>query len=262
MGNMADNMDQFKIGRRHVLIFIIILALFDIASVIVLFAFPGLLPERIRESAQAVSSQPEPQAATEPAQAEPQEPAEPAEPAPQQPEPAPAETAAPAQPAEQPASVGTREVIARHTVKEGDTFYDIAGSYWPSVHLWPDLYMLNRAGFPNPDLIEPGQVIRIYQPLGTPGELTPAAKEVLLTAYVDTYKVYRSLGEAALSRGRATGNNWLIQLGRIRINKAHWLLYSGLRFDHQLLETYAGQIQDRDARVVRDYVKRFGYVDP
>jgi len=78
----------------------------------------------------------------------------------------------------------------------------------------------------------------------------------------ETYKVYRSLGEAALSRGRATGNNWLIQLGRIRINKAHWLLYSGLRFDHQLLETYAGQIQDRDARVVRDYVKRFGYVDP
>ncbi len=155
-----------------------------------------------------------------------------------------------------------RTVIERHTVESGDTFYEISGSYWNNEHLWPDLYMLNRERFPDPDLMRPGDIVEIYPSLASDGELSARDINVLSQAYVDTYRVYRTLGIEALERGRERGSRYWILRSRIKINKAHWLLYSGHRFNRDLATEYADSIDERDLRVVRGYLERFGYPDP
>ncbi len=155
-----------------------------------------------------------------------------------------------------------REVRRRYTVTEGDTFFGLAGRIWEDQHLWPDLYTLNRDGFPNPDLILPGETVDIYPSLKADGTLTDAELAALLEAYVDTYRRYRRIGEEALSRGRESGSQYQIQRGRLYVNKAQWLLYSGLRYSRDLLDRYAAEIDEGDLRAVRQYVERFGYVDP
>ncbi|MFW5729906.1 MAG: hypothetical protein ACOCYG_09630, partial [Spirochaetota bacterium] len=157
---------------------------------------------------------------------------------------------------------GERKAQRRYTVTRGDTFFGLTGRIWDDRHLWPDLYMLNRSEFPNPDLILPGETVRVYPSLKEDGTLTDAELAVLLEAYVETYRRYRRIGEEALRRGRETGSRYEIQRGRLYVNKGQWLLYSGLRYSRDLLDRYAARIEDGDLRVVRQYVERFGYVDP
>jgi nucleoid-associated protein YgaU len=49
----------------------------------------------------------------------------------------------------------------RHIVVSGDTLYDIAGRLLGNVNRWPEIYELNRDKIENPDLIYPGQVLKI-----------------------------------------------------------------------------------------------------
>jgi nucleoid-associated protein YgaU len=49
----------------------------------------------------------------------------------------------------------------RATVVKGDTLYDIAGRLLGNVNRWPEIYELNTDIIENPDLIYPGQVLRI-----------------------------------------------------------------------------------------------------
>ena len=49
----------------------------------------------------------------------------------------------------------------RATVVKGDTLYDIAGRLLGNVNRWPEIYELNTDRIENPDLIYPGQVLRI-----------------------------------------------------------------------------------------------------
>ena len=49
----------------------------------------------------------------------------------------------------------------RITVIKGDTLYDIAGRLLGNVNRWPEIYELNRDKIENPDLIYPGQVLKI-----------------------------------------------------------------------------------------------------
>jgi hypothetical protein len=244
----------------------IVLAVIDIlllAAVIFLF----VSPQRRGEEGAMVQTEPEAELAVEP-----EEPAEP-EPAPEaeepEAEPEPAEPAdEPSEPEPEPETTGDRVVPGeravreRHVVEAGDTFYDIAGTYWGDEHLWPDLYVLNRSDFPDPDLIRPGSTVEIYRSLAADGELSEGDIARLSEAYVETYRVYRRLGTEALERGRATDSRYLLTRARIRINKAHWLLYSGHRLNPRLAEQYASRIDDRDLRVVRSYLERFGRPDP
>lgn len=253
-------------GRRNIVRVNIVLAVIDIlllAAVIFLFVFPQ---GRIEEGATAevepeAERAPEPEEPAEPQPApapEPEEPEaepEPAEPKDEPSEPEPEATADRVVPEE-------RSVVERHVVEAGDTFYDIAGTYWGNEHLWPDLYVLNRSDFPDPDLIRPGSTVDIYRSLEADGELSDGDIEVLSHAYVETYRVYRQLGAEALERGRATDSRYLLTRARIRINKAHWLLYSGHRLNPRLAEDYGSRIDDRDLRVVRSYLERFGRPDP
>ena len=77
-------------------------------------------------------------------------------------------------------------------------------------------------------------------------------------AHIAAYRRYRELGDEALSQGRTQGNFWLIQLGLLRVNKARWVLYSGLRYDDELLERAGGIVPPADLEIVRGFVTRFG----
>ncbi|TVQ40407.1 MAG: LysM domain-containing protein [Spirochaetaceae bacterium] len=234
--------DDIRVGKRNIRIIIVILAIFNLACLLILIAFPSLLPSVARWLPRRGVAEPVERVAVPDPAPEPVPPPEP-EPAPDIPDP----------------GVPERRVIEIHTVQRGDTFYELAGEYWGYPKIWPDLYILNKETHADPDYISPGDRISIFNPLGDPAALSPAQTEALLQAHVDTYKVYRSLGDQSLERGLRTGNQWLIQRGRLRINKAHWLLYSATRFDRRFLELYADQIDERDLRVVRHYLQRFGY---
>lgn len=59
---------------------------------------------------------------------------------------------------------GTKEILAetttRHTVQKGDTLWDLSGEYLDDPLFWPKIWKLNP-GISNPDLILPGQIVRI-----------------------------------------------------------------------------------------------------
>lgn len=50
---------------------------------------------------------------------------------------------------------------ATHTVKRGDTLWDLAARYLGNPYRWPQLYRLNQPRIQDPDVIEPGWVLVI-----------------------------------------------------------------------------------------------------
>ncbi|NBC30402.1 MAG: hypothetical protein GVY29_10495 [Spirochaetes bacterium] len=233
-------------GRQRLLLVTdIVLAIVDIALIVVVLSIGFDFGRSDREPVTVAVEEeaPAPDAAAEPAEESTEEPAE-----------APRDRATPAP---------ERRVQRVYNVSRGDTFFGLASRVWDDQHLWPDLYVLNKERFENPDLILPGQRVDIYPSLKADGRLSDSELSVLMDAYVETYQRYRALGEEALASGRDSNDAYLLQRSRLYINKAQWLLYSGLRYSRDLLETHAGEIDDRDIRVVREYVDRFGYLpDP
>jgi hypothetical protein len=287
-------MDGEEKGRRNIVIIIVLLGLFDVIAIVLLAFFPNALDlprgasEPIEHAAQDTDADDGAQGDDTAADAEGAQDAAPGEEtasasdgtsdrisdttgdATTTPESgedsdigATEEDAATAMPEDlseiDPIPAASRELLREYQVMRTDTFFELTGEVWEDVHLWPDLYVLNSQQYPDPDFIEEGSTIQIYEQLGSNGKLDARELATLLDAYVRTYATYRELGEHSLARGRETGSRWHIQLGRVRINKAHWLLYSGLRFDRDFIEDFSDRIQDRDERVVRHFIDRFGY---
>lgn len=173
------------------------------------------------------------------------------------PEPAPTPTPAP-EPATRPDREvpADRDVMTVHVSERGDTFFGLAQSYWGDETLWPDLYLLNRDGYPDPDFIRPGQRVTIFRPLGDTDGFSVAEKRRLADAHLEVYRIYRRFAESELERGRRLSSSSLLDASRIRLNRAYWSLYIGLKFDPELLEHTA--VRTDDARVVRSYLTRYG----
>ncbi|MDH5655132.1 MAG: HU family DNA-binding protein [Spirochaetia bacterium] len=150
-----------------------------------------------------------------------------------------------------------RKIIKTHTVRQGDSIYSIANQYYGNKFLWPDLYYTNKSRFEDPDLLMIGDKIHVYEKLGDPKNLAPEKKRQLVQAYITMYRVSRALGEKEI----ATEKPGLMQKGKKRIEESRWTLYTALRYDHNLLDTYEDAIYPEDNDIVDDFIDRFGYGD-
>lgn len=171
------------------------------------------------------------------------------QPADDPPEPEPEDTTAPA-----------IEIIpaSTYTVREGDTLFDIAGEVWNDPFLWPILLQANDERLEDPDYLQPGHTVIVPEWVTVDSGLTREQRTRLSEAHVLAYTYYRSLDGHAIGLGIGQPAWWLARLGRIRMNKALWVLYSGLRYDEDLLDTFTDSIRDEDILQVRTFRTRFG----
>ena len=77
-----------------------------------------------------------------------------------------------------PAVAGAQDVATpakSHTVKTGDTLWDIARQYLSDPFLWPEVYRLNTAIVEDPHWIFPGEVLALPDPASLGAPIVPVA---------------------------------------------------------------------------------------
>jgi hypothetical protein len=136
----------------------------------------------------------------------------------------------------------SRFVVDKHTVEWGECFSLITGDYWGDMFLWPDLYMLNDMKSGDPDLIYPNEVIEIFNRLGQGDTYTGRERETILQAYIDVYRIYKSLGDK-------------------KNNSAWSVLWCAAKYDENFLTNYGDQIDPADRAMAQKYINEKGIIE-
>lgn len=92
-------------------------------------------------------------------------------------------TLAVAFPAAVQAQTPASDVPATHTVKEGDTLWDLSRQYFGDPVVWPRLYQMNTAVVEDPHWIYPGEVLRLKSDEAI--ESVPTSGEPVAQAPID-----------------------------------------------------------------------------
>jgi len=264
----ARAFEDYRIGKKHVVLLMLFMAFFDFVALGFILFYPGLSRGRVQIAANGTEfiETPEPVVVTtEPEAVTPDEPEPVPEPEPE-PEPVPEPEPEPVFVEREPEDISdpaSREALFTHYVQWGDTFYSLAARYWDKEHLWPDLWLLNSGSFPDPDFMVVGDVVSIYDPLGRPDDngqrgFDEAELDRVFEAYLAAYRRYRQIGDDYIARADGR-RSWYRTLGRNRVNKAHWAVYSSLRYDPALLDRYQSLLAPGDMETIEEYVDRFGY---
>lgn len=78
-----------------------------------------------------------------------------------------------------------------HRVAMGDNLWRIAGAYYRDHYLWPNIYRVNTATIPNPDVLQIEQSLEVPALYGPPDKLTEADRRHLAEGYFLLYRYYK-----------------------------------------------------------------------
>lgn len=117
-----------------------------------------------------------------------------------------------------PAVVSAQEPVApatSHTVKTGDTLWDIARRYLSDPFLWPEIYRLNTAIVEDPHWIFPGEVLALPDPASLGAPIIPVAVDEVAPGSMEGPTVFTTTQptriRGGVSRGVSTGRTTLRQ---------------------------------------------------
>ena len=95
-----------------------------------------------------------------------------------------------------------------HTVVRGDTLWDIAGTWYESPALWPNVYRQNADTISNPDLIYPGRRVTVPDIQSKPPKLTSQDQRDIGIGYFMAYQAYSRAGKQDYKEYLETAHRW------------------------------------------------------
>src|SRR5688572_22956587 len=98
-----------------------------------------------------------------------------------------------------------------HTVKTGDTLWDIARLYLSDPFLWPEIYRLNTSIVEDPHWIFPGEVLALPDPASLGAPVIPVATEEVAPGAMEGPTVFTSNTPARVRSGSASSRTTVRQ---------------------------------------------------